>query len=132
MAVWSGDTVRMDEEGYLYFIGREDDMIKVSGYRLSPLEVEEVVDRFEHISEQVAVGVPHPVTGQAIILVVKQSHENHIDAAAIRKQCQVQLPAYLVPAHIEIMEENLPRNANGKIDRKLLQSRFIDFFQVVN
>lgn len=130
IAVWSGDTVRMDEEGYLYFIGRDDDLIKVSGYRLSPLEVEEVVDQFDCVTEQVAIGVPHPVTGQAIVLVVKQDEEKLLNAGAIRKQCQVQLPAYLVPAHVEMMSENLPRNANGKIDRKLLQSRFHDFFQV--
>ena len=130
IAVWSGDTVRMDEDGYLYFIGRDDDMIKVSGYRVSPLEVEEVVDQFEYTTEQVAIGVPHPVTGQAIVLVVKQNQDEPFDAAAIRKQCQVQLPAYLVPAHVEIMSESLPRNANGKIDRKLLQSRFFDYFNV--
>lgn len=132
IAVWSGDTVRMDEQGYLYFIGRDDDMIKVSGYRISPLEVEEVVDHFESVTEQVAIGVPHPVTGQAIVLVVRQHEETLLDAAAIRKQCQVQLPAYLVPAHVEMMSENLPRNANGKIDRKLLQLRFYDFFQENN
>lgn len=130
IAVWSGDTVRMDEDGYLYFIGRDDDMIKVSGYRVSPLEVEEVVDQFEYVTEQVAIGVPHPVTGQAIVLIAKQNDNNLLNAAAIRKHCQVQLPAYLVPAHVEIMSESLPRNANGKIDRKLLQSRFYDFFQV--
>lgn len=131
IAVWSGDTVRMDEDGFLYFIGRDDDMIKVSGYRISPLEVEEVVDHIEGITEQAAIGVPHPVTGQAIVLVVKQDKEKPLNAEAIRKQCQVLLPAYLVPAHVEIMSDNLPRNANGKIDRKLLQSRFHDFFQVI-
>jgi acyl-CoA ligase (AMP-forming) (exosortase A-associated) len=131
IAVWSGDTVRLDDEGYLYFIGREDDMIKVSGYRVSPLEIEEIVDHFEHITEQVAIGVPHPVTGQAIVLVVKQHEEQLLNAGAIRKHCQVRLPAYLVPAHVEIMSESLPRNANGKIDRKLLQSCFYDLFQAI-
>ena len=130
IAVWSGDTVRMDEDGYLYFIGRDDDMIKVSGYRVSPLEVEEVVDQFECVTEQVAIGVPHPLTGYAIVLVVKQNQDGLLDAEAIRKRCQIQLPAYLVPAHVEIMSESLPRNANGKIDRKLLQSRFYNFFNV--
>jgi acyl-CoA ligase (AMP-forming) (exosortase A-associated) len=130
IAVWSGDTVRMDEDGYLYFIGRDDDMIKVSGYRISPLEIEEVVDGFEHVSEQVAVGVPHPVMGQAIVLVVKPHGETSLTAATLRRDCQLRLPAYMVPSHIELVTENLPRNANGKIDRKLLQSRFIDLFDV--
>ena len=130
IAVWSGDTVRMDAEGYLYFIGRDDDMIKVSGYRVSPLEVEEVVDRFEHVTEQVAIGVPHPVMGQAIVLIVKQNQSVNLSAVALRQQCQMQLPAYMVPAHVEIMSDSLPRNANGKIDRKLLQTRWMDLFQV--
>ena len=69
MAVWSGDTVRMDDEGYLYFIGRNDDMIKVSGYRVSPLEVEEVVYASGLVAEAVAFGVPHPQLGQAIVLL---------------------------------------------------------------
>ncbi|MDO8701444.1 MAG: acyl-CoA ligase (AMP-forming), exosortase A system-associated [Undibacterium sp.] len=129
IAVWSGDTVRMDAEGYLYFIGRDDDMIKVSGYRVSPLEVEEVVDRFEHVTEQIAVGVPHPVMGQAIVLIVKQNEAESLTAVALRQQCQMQLPAYMVPAHVEIMSESLPRNANGKIDRKLLQTRLMELFQ---
>lgn len=130
IAVWSGDTVRMDEDGYLYFIGRDDDMIKVSGYRISPLEIEEVVDCFEHVSEQVAVGVPHPVMGQAIVLIVKQNSAQNLSAATLRKDCQLHLPGYMVPSHIELVTENLPRNANGKIDRRLLQSRFIDLFDV--
>ena len=130
IAVWSGDTVRMDADGYLYFIGREDDMIKVSGYRVSPTEVEQVIDRFEEVTESVAVGVPHPLMGQAIVLIVKQNQAKSFGREAIRQKCQAQLPTYMVPAHIEIVSENLPRNPNGKIDRKLLQSRFLAMFQV--
>lgn len=130
IAVWSGDTVRMDEDGYLYFIGRDDDMIKVSGYRVSPTEVEQVIDRFEGGTESVAVGVPHPVMGQAIVLVIRQNQNASLSCEAFRQKCQAQLPAYMVPAHIEIVSESLPRNLNGKIDRKLLQSRFFALFQV--
>ena len=70
LAVWSGDTVRMDEEGFLYFIGRRDEMIKTSGYRVSPTEIEEVIYGTELVGEAAAIGVPHPVLGQAIILIV--------------------------------------------------------------
>ena len=69
LAVWSGDTVRMDEEGFLYFIGRRDEMIKTSGYRVSPMEVEEVIYATELVAEAAAVGVPHPVLGQAIAVI---------------------------------------------------------------
>lgn len=128
IAVWSGDTVRMDEDGYLYFIGREDDMIKVSGYRISPTEVEEVIYGFPAVEELAAVGVPHPQLGQAVVVVLKQNEAASLNADALRQECQRRLPAYMVPAHIEIETCSLPRNPNGKIDRKALQARFADLF----
>ncbi|MFC5510929.1 acyl-CoA ligase (AMP-forming), exosortase A system-associated [Massilia jejuensis] len=127
MAVWSGDTVRMDEEGYLYFIGRGDDMIKVSGYRVSPLEVEEVVYATGQVLETVAFGVPHPQLGQAIVLLALPKDAS-VAAAALLKQCQRRLPAWMVPAHIALHAEPFPRNPNGKIDRKLLQQSFMSLF----
>ena len=69
LAVWSGDTVKMDEDGYLYFIGRRDEMIKTSGYRVSPTEVEEVAYATNLVTEAAAIGVSHPVLGQAVVLV---------------------------------------------------------------
>ncbi|MGZ3254834.1 MAG: acyl-CoA ligase (AMP-forming), exosortase A system-associated, partial [Burkholderiaceae bacterium] len=124
LAVWSGDTVRMDEDGFLYFIGRNDDMIKVSGYRVSPTEVEEVLHATGMVSEVAAFGVPHPTLGQAIIAVACPAADC-IDSAELPqrllKECQRNLPAYMVPAQIKIHHENLPRNPNGKIDRKALQ-----------
>jgi acyl-CoA ligase (AMP-forming) (exosortase A-associated) len=128
MAVWSGDTVRMDEEGYLYFIGRSDDMIKVSGYRVSPTEVEEAAHASGQVAEAAAFGVPHPALGQAIVLLAV-AREEGFDAAALLKQCQRSLPAYMVPAHVELRSGQLPRNPNGKIDRKLLQQPFLTMFE---
>jgi acyl-CoA ligase (AMP-forming) (exosortase A-associated) len=127
MAVWSGDTVRMDEEGYLYFIGRADDMIKVSGYRVSPTEVEEAVHATGLAGEAAAFGVPHPVLGQAIVLLVVP-REGELDPATLLKECQRRLPAYMVPAHVEVRQGQFPRNPNGKIDRKLLQQSFLTMF----
>ncbi|MCB2044258.1 MAG: acyl-CoA ligase (AMP-forming), exosortase A system-associated, partial [Rhodoferax sp.] len=65
-AVFSGDTVRMDEDGFLYFIGRRDEMMKTSGYRVSPTEVEEILYATKLVGECVAFGVDHPALGQAI------------------------------------------------------------------
>jgi acyl-CoA ligase (AMP-forming) (exosortase A-associated) len=127
MAVWSGDTVRMDEEGYLYFIGRTDDMIKVSGYRVSPTEVEEGVHASGLVAEAAAFGVPHPALGQGIVLLAV-ARDGALDAAALLKECQRRLPAYMVPAHVEIREGQFPRNPNGKIDRKLLREPFLTMF----
>jgi acyl-CoA ligase (AMP-forming) (exosortase A-associated) len=128
MAVWSGDTVRMDEEGFLYFIGRTDDMIKVSGYRISPTEVEEAIHASGLLAEVAAFGVPHPALGHAIVLLALP-REPGLEPAALLKECQRRMPAYMVPAHIEIRGEAFPRNPNGKFDRNLLKQSYLTMFQ---
>jgi acyl-CoA ligase (AMP-forming) (exosortase A-associated) len=120
LAVWSGDTVRMDEAGYLYFIGRRDEMIKTAGYRISPTEVEEIIYATECVGEAAAVGVPHPIKGQAIVVVVTPRDGVKLDADTLLTACKHHLPIYMLPGVIDIRNENLPRNANGKIDRKIL------------
>ncbi|MFL6657062.1 MAG: acyl-CoA ligase (AMP-forming), exosortase A system-associated [Massilia sp.] len=129
MAVWSGDTVRRDADGYLYFIGRTDDMIKVSGYRISPSEVEEAVHAADLVSEVAAFGVAHPVLGHAIVLLAVARQGAEVAPALLLKECQRRLPAYMVPAHIDIRSEAFPRNPNGKIDRKLLQQSYSTLFE---
>ncbi len=128
MAVWSGDTVRMDADGYLYFIGRDDDMIKVSGYRISPAEIEEVAHASGLVDEAVAFGVPHPALGQAIVLLAVP-REAGLAPELLLKACQRQLPAWMVPAHIALRSEALPRNPNGKFDRKLLRQACLGLFE---
>jgi acyl-coenzyme A synthetase/AMP-(fatty) acid ligase len=127
-AVFSGDTVYADEEGFLYFVGRRDEMIKTSGYRVSPTEIEEVVYRTGLVSEVAALGVEHDQFGQAIVLVAAMSDPANHDAKSLLKACQQTLPAYMVPKHIEIRTGSLPRNPNGKIDRKVLAESFRTFF----
>ncbi|HZV67491.1 MAG TPA: acyl-CoA ligase (AMP-forming), exosortase A system-associated [Telluria sp.] len=124
MAVWSGDTVRKDEEGFLYFISRNDEMIKTSGYRVSPSEVEEVVYAREHIAEAAAIGVSHPALGQAIVVIAYAKQGMPITAAELLAACKPHLPAYMLPAKVVMAEASLPRNPNGKIDRKLLSTQF--------
>jgi acyl-CoA ligase (AMP-forming) (exosortase A-associated) len=126
LAVWSGDTVRMDEEGYLYFIGRSDDMIKTSGYRVSPAEVEEVVYATGLVAEVAAIGIPHPLLGQSIALVAMLAPGGAADGGALLAACKQALPAYMVPTRIELRTSPLPRNPNGKIDRKLLADELAD------
>jgi acyl-CoA ligase (AMP-forming) (exosortase A-associated) len=120
LAVWSGDTVRRDADGFLYFIGRRDDMIKSSGYRVSPTEVEEVVYGSGAVGEAVAIGVPHPVLGQAIVIVATPPDGREtIDGDAVLAACRSALPAFMVPLKI-VERPALARNPNGKIDRKQL------------
>lgn len=123
-AVWSGDTVKMDDDGFLYFVGRRDDMIKTSGYRVSPTEIEEVIYATGLVDEVVALGIPHPMLGQAILLVIVplQSHET-LDISQLKSLCQHKLPSFMVPQQIEIAQQTpLPRNNNGKFDRRLIAS----------
>lgn len=127
-AVFSGDTVYADEEGFLYFVGRKDEMIKTSGYRVSPTEVEEVIYRTGLVSEVAALGVDHDQYGQAIVLVAVPSDGTPADPVALLNACQKALPAYMVPKHVDLRSNALPRNPNGKIDRKLLADEFRGFF----
>jgi acyl-CoA ligase (AMP-forming) (exosortase A-associated) len=128
LAVFSGDTVRMDDEGYLYFIGRRDEMIKSSGYRISPMEIEEVLYGTQIVGEAAAFGVPHPTLGQAVVVVVTPKTDSGLDEKTLLAACREQLPAFMIPAKIAIRPGPLPRNPNGKIDRKLLGAEFLDTF----
>ena len=122
IAVWSGDTVRADEEGYLYFIGRRDEMIKTSGYRVSPTEVEEVVYASGLVADAVAVGVPHPTLGQASSSSSSPLPDRQPDERRAARRPASTLPTYMVPAHID-WRESLPRNPNGKYDRPALAAQ---------
>jgi acyl-CoA ligase (AMP-forming) (exosortase A-associated) len=126
IAVFSGDTVRRDADGFLYFIGRRDEMIKTSGYRVSPTEIEEVLYDTLLVEEAAAFGVPHPAWGQAVVAVVK----GRAGAAegALLDACRERLPVYMTPAKIDVRSTALPRNPNGKIDRKTLSQEFAGLF----
>ncbi len=120
-AVFSGDTVCRDAEGFLYFIGRRDEMIKTSGYRVSPTEVEELLYATRRVGECAAFGVEHATLGQAIHVVATAADGSaDLDIGALLAECRQRMPAYMVPAEIEPVAGPLPRNPNGKIDRKLL------------
>jgi acyl-CoA ligase (AMP-forming) (exosortase A-associated) len=122
-AVFSGDTVRRDADGFLYFIGRRDEMIKTSGYRVSPTEVEEIVYATGLVDECVAFGVEHSTLGNAIHLIAACAYST--DSKGIndlKNECRLRMPAYMVPSSIEMVTGPLPRNPNGKIDRKQLSA----------
>jgi acyl-CoA ligase (AMP-forming) (exosortase A-associated) len=127
-AVFSGDTVRADADGYLYFIGRRDEMIKTSGYRVSPTEIEEVVYSTKLVGEVTAFGVPHPALGHAIVIVVTPPATGDVDPKALLNACRERLPTYMIPARIDVRDGPLPRNPNGKIDRKSLSMEYVERF----
>ena len=119
MAVWSGDSVRRDEDGFLYFVGRTDGMLKTSGYRVSPEEIEEIAYASGQISAAAAIGVADDALGQAIVLVVAPITGSTIDENGLMAAFRDALPRYMHPREI-VVRESLPQNPNGKINRKAL------------
>lgn len=117
IVAWSGDTVKMDAQGFLYFIERRDAQIKSSGYRISPTEIEEVLYGIEHVNEAAAFGAPHAVLGQGIVVIVTAKPGAVLEVDDVAKVCKNKLPTYMCPHHIEIWRSELPKNSNGKIDR---------------
>ncbi len=123
--VYSGDFVRMDAEGYLYFEGRKDEMIKSAGNRISPTEIEEVLYNAGFISEAVAMGIPHEIYGQVVLVVLSvQPHENKSEKD-ILLYCRNNMPQYMVPHEIKIWDK-LPKNSNGKLDRAAIKTKILD------
>lgn len=121
LAVWSGDTVVADEEGFLYFVGRTDEMIKTSGYRVSPSEIEEAAYATGLVRDAVALGVEEPGLGHRIALVATAAVEQ-LEPAELLSALRQALPLYMVPASIELRQE-LPRSPNGKFDRVLMKAQ---------
>ena len=128
LAVFSGDTVRKDDEGFLYFIGRRDEMIKTSGYRVSPTEIEEVFYTNRNVNECAAFGVPHPTLGQAIVVIVTARAGEALDTADLLAECRDRLPIFMLPAKVDVLPGPLPRNPNGKIDRKSIAGEYLELF----
>jgi acyl-CoA ligase (AMP-forming) (exosortase A-associated) len=122
IAVWSGDTMRTDADGFIYFVGRRDEMIKTSGYRVSPTEVEEVLYATGLVAEAAALGVPHPVLGQSITVMAIAPAGETLNPDRLQGMLRERVPAYMIPTEIIDYGGPLPRNPNGKIDRKLLSA----------
>ena len=125
IGVWSGDIMRQDAAGYLYFIGRRDAQIKTAGYRVSPDEVEAVVCGMPEVTLAVAQGVPDAALGQAIIVWVQAV----CTVAAVQQHCRLHLPNFMQPKQCIVLAE-LPLNPNGKPDRaallRLYQTQYVD------
>jgi acyl-CoA ligase (AMP-forming) (exosortase A-associated) len=121
VAVWSGDRVVADDEGFLYFVGRADDMIKTSGYRVSPTEIEEAAYATGLVRDAVALGVDEPGLGHRIVLVATPV-DGELDVVALTTALRQALPLYMVPSRFEVRDE-LPRSPNGKFDRQLMKTQ---------
>lgn len=113
---YSGDLFRMDDEGYLYFLGRKDDIIKCRGEKVAPKEIENVLYQLPDVVEAAVIGVPDPLLGQAIkALVVCRG--NHLTEADVMAHCRANLDDLLVPQIVEFRDE-LPKTSSGKIKKQ--------------
>jgi acyl-CoA ligase (AMP-forming) (exosortase A-associated) len=117
MAVWSGDTVKRDPDGLLYFVGRDDAMIKTSGNRVSPTEIEEAAVESGLVAEACALGRKDERLGAAIVLFVRPTAAPEDEA--LLAHMKATLPNFMQPTEYVWMEA-LPKNANGKLDRNFL------------
>ena len=122
--VYSGDQVRRDEEGFLYFVGREDAMIKSQGYRMSPEEIENLLIGSGRVHEACAFGVPDPNVGHQVMAVVSLNDggdDGVLDE--VREYAVKNGPPYMVPKEI-IVRDELPKTPSGKIDRKGISNAY--------
>lgn len=118
MVCISGDVVTEDEDGFLYFVGRNDAMIKSAGHRISPSEVEDALMASGKLRHAAVIGLPDEWVGQKVHAVAIAASAD-ADAADILEHVAARLPSYMVPAKLEFVDE-LPTTPNGKVDYKLL------------
>lgn len=115
--VYSGDLVKSDEEGFLYYVGRRDQLIKSQGYRISPTEVEDIVFETGLVKEVVATGQPDPVAGAVVVVHCVPKDPATFSIETVLDYCRREMPRYMVPRHIHV-HESFPRTTSGKIDRQ--------------
>jgi long-chain acyl-CoA synthetase len=120
--LYSGDTFRRDDDGFLYFLGRKDDMIKSRGERISAREVENVLCALDGVAEAFVIGVPDDILGQAVKAYIVPSPGRELNEKDVLRFCAAKMETFMVPKYIELVEE-LPKTPNGKIDKKQLKNR---------
>jgi long-chain acyl-CoA synthetase len=125
MVLYTGDLFRTDEEGFLYFVGRKDDIIKTRGEKVSPKEVENVLYALSGVREAAVVGVPDPVLGLAIKAVVALDTVAALSAADVIRHCARHLEDFMVPKLVEFRDQ-LPKSENGKIARRQIEAESLE------
>jgi len=115
----SGDLFRSDEEGYLYFVGRKDDIIKTRGEKVSPREIEDVIYGVDGVAEVAVIGVPDPVLGNAIKAIVCLRPGATVTQKEILSRCRERLEDFMIPKLVEF-QASLPKTDSGKISKRMI------------
>jgi len=116
------DIFKMDDEGYLYFVSRSDDIIKSKGEKVSPTEVENILLKLDAVLEAAVVGIADETSGQSIVAFIVQDEKNNLNSKKIRMHCSNNMESFMVPSFIIFIDE-MPKSPNGKIDKKLLVTK---------
>ena len=124
IAVYSGDYVRYDEEGYLYYIGRKDAQLKSHGMRVSPEEIEEYLGRFDALTHLVAFGIPNEGGESDIIVAVVPAQPERFSLEDLKRFCKKELPEYLYPSDFWVLE-SFPQTSSGKPDRVKIREEYL-------
>lgn len=129
---YSGDIVEVDADGFLWFVGRKDSLIKVSGYRVSTEEIELAAAESGLVSNAVACGVPDPVFGQLIHLVVEVGVGISFCEESLFAHCRRVLASHMVPKRLTVWQGTMPRTGTGKIDRETVIRSLHDLDRLTN
>lgn len=118
--LYTGDLFKKDPDGFLYFVSRQDDMIKSRGERVSPLEVENILLGMEEIEEAAVIGVPDEIFGQAVKCFLVKKNTANLTEKEVLRFCSENMENYMIPKYVVFLSE-IPKTPNGKVDKKLLQ-----------
>ena len=114
------DLFKMDEEGYLYFQGRNDDIIKTRGEKVSPVEIENTIHKFNGVKEAAVIGMPDEILGESIVAFISTHDHFQIGEKEIKQDCKSLLEPFMVPQKVIFVSE-MPKSSNGKIDKSELK-----------
>ncbi len=118
--LFTGDLFYEDKEGFLYFVGRTDDMIKTKGERVSPKEIENILCALEGISEAAVIGIPDEILGQSIKAFIVKKDNFELSKNDVLLYCSKNMESFMIPGKVEFLEV-LPKSPNGKVDKKILK-----------
>lgn len=121
----SNDWFKMDEDGFLYFQGRNDDIIKTRGEKVSPVEIENIIYKINGIKEVAVLGVPDVIMGESILVYITLHENIAITEKEIQRECMMHLEPFMIPQRVIFLSE-MPKSTNGKIDKKELKKMKID------
>jgi acyl-CoA synthetase (AMP-forming)/AMP-acid ligase II len=119
----TGDLGKLDDQGYLYFIGRKKDLVKTGGENVYPKEVENVLGEHPSISDLTVIGLPDPNWGEAVTAVVVLKEGEHLSLEEVKAFCRDRIAGYKIPKELKIVDD-IPKNATGKVVKRELRERF--------